>query len=316
MKRWILFMTAPLTALALPAYAEEAPSQAPAAATADTASVDAEAHRSDPWEPANRRLYAVGQFLDHVAFRPIALAYDHVVPKIVRKGVKNALTNLSEPGVAVNDLLQGKPKSAGASAVRFALNTTVGCVGVIDVAKSAGVEHHDNDAGITLAKYKMAAGPYLFVPLAGPSSVRDVIGMGADFVLDPIGWAQFKGAGAVAGSQMALTAVDARAEAEPELQQLKTVAADPYATLRAYYLQARASEAGAPVEMADMPDIPDIGDGTMVADANAPAEPVVAVAPSPAEPDAAPALQTVADAAPPPVFDADPMVYGGAGGVF
>lgn len=215
-------------------------------------------HSQDPWEGLNRGLYGIGQVLDRVALRPVAMCYRHWLPRPLRHGVSNVLSNLDEPDIGVNDLLQGKPRRAGATALRFVINSTVGVVGVFDVASHAGLPHHDNDAGITLGVYNVSAGPYMYLPLAGPSSVRDAVGAGIDFIMDPVGWANFKGANTAYASQFALEAIDQRVIADSDLRQLNHTAVDPYATLRSYYLQSReAMVRGRPLQIEDLPDLPD-----------------------------------------------------------
>lgn len=246
MKKINLLLAVAMATLSAPAEAQERNSEAHAGA------------REDPWQGLNRSLYGFGSFLDHLAFRPLAKCYQHWIPRIVRHGVHNMLSNLDEPDIGVNDLLQGKPMKAGAAAFRFGVNTTVGVVGVFDVAARVGVAHHDNDAGLTLGDYHIGAGPYVYVPLAGPSSVRDLVGVGVDFVLDPLNIVNFNGSNILFNTQMAAGALDARVDADEDLVELDKVAADPYATERSIYLQTREAELhNQGVNVEAMPDIPD-----------------------------------------------------------
>lgn len=232
----------------------------------EASAAQAERSRVDPWESVNREFYAVGQLLDRVAFRPLAKCYQHWLPRTIRVGVSNALSNLDEPEVGVNDLAQGRPRRAGVAALRFAINTTVGVAGVFDIAKHAGLSHHDNDAGLTLGRYNVASGPYLYVPIVGPSSVRDIIGAGADFLLDPLGWVRFRGSDRFYEGEIAISALDARVAADDDLTTLSRIAVDPYATLRSYYLQSRESLVrDRPLDIGDLPDFPEAP--------NSPAEP-------------------------------------------
>lgn len=179
---------------------------------------------------------------DRAIFRPAALGYRDAVPKPVRKGIRHLLSNLSEPIVFLNDLLQLRPKRAAQTFARFFINSTAGIGGVLDVAKTARLPHHDNNFGTTLAHYGVGPGPYLFLPFLGPTTLRDFVGgQGEDFILplvlgNPLDRLEFQlPRGVLAG-------LDLRAESDAQLKALLNSAADPYATLRSVYLQARASE--------------------------------------------------------------------------
>jgi len=201
---------------------------------------------NDPLEPTNRVFYAVNNGVDTVVLRPIALAYQYVVPEPVRTGVHNVLTNLGTPVLLSNDLLQGKPQNAGNTAVRFLINTTAGLVGFFDVAKTIGYPRHESDFGITLALWGVPDGPFLFLPVLGPSDPRDAAGFGVDVALDPLTWV---GKGAVVTdlgyARYGITAVDARTGALDEVDQIKKTALDPYATFRSLYRQHRESQINA-----------------------------------------------------------------------
>jgi phospholipid-binding lipoprotein MlaA len=201
---------------------------------------------NDPLEPTNRVFYAVNNGLDTVVLRPIALAYQYVVPEPVRTGVHNVLSNLGTPVLLSNDLLQGKPQNAGNTAVRFLINTTAGLVGVFDVAETVGYPKHESDFGITLALWGVADGPFLFLPVLGPSDPRDAAGFGVDIALDPFTWV---GKGAVVTdlgyTRFGITAVDARTGALDAVDQINKTALDPYATFRSLYRQHRASQIAA-----------------------------------------------------------------------
>ncbi|HEX4098123.1 MAG TPA: MlaA family lipoprotein, partial [Caulobacteraceae bacterium] len=160
--------------------------------------------RSDPLEPVNRRLYALDSTLTraiHKAPRLAPRSEPHV--RAAAKAARNVLANLDEPSVAANDLLQHRFAKALASAVRFVINSTIGVAGVTDIASRLGVHHHDNDADRTLAKYGAPTGPYLYVPIAGPTTLRALIGQTAEGYLYPPHWlrlaaaigAALKGAG-------------------------------------------------------------------------------------------------------------------------
>ena len=124
---------------------------------------------NDPLEPTNRVLYAINNGLDTVILRPVALAYRNVVPEPVRTGIHNVLSNLGTPVQLGNDILEAKPRRAGDTTMRFLINTTIGVVGIFDVAKELGYPNHDNDFGMTLALWGVPEGPFLFLPVLGPS---------------------------------------------------------------------------------------------------------------------------------------------------
>lgn len=214
--------------------------------------------RSDPFEPANRRIYGVSNFLDRQLFRPAAMTYRRVLPRPIRSGAHNFVSNLDEPSIAINDLLQGKLKRAGTSTMRFATNTTFGVAGLFDVAAKAGLLKHDNDFGITMGKWRLKSGPYLYIPLAGPSSVRDLTGIGVDFFLDPLGWVSFHGSDAIFATETVVGALDARVRADRALKDFKAISVDPYASMRSAYLQSREDKVqDGKINIDALPDFPD-----------------------------------------------------------
>ncbi|HYM31695.1 MAG TPA: VacJ family lipoprotein [Candidatus Cybelea sp.] len=143
---------------------------------------------NDPLEPTNRFIFGFNQTLDHGFIRPIALAYRGVVPEQGRLAVHNVVTNLREPWIFANDVLQGEIGRAGDTLGRFVINSTIGIAGIFDVAGSNtfNMPYHDNDAGITLAKWGIGSGPYLVLPILGPSNPRDAVGIGLEYFLDPV----------------------------------------------------------------------------------------------------------------------------------
>ncbi len=165
----------------------------------------------DPLEPTNRVLYTINDGLDTIILRPAALTYRAVVPEPVRTGVHNVLANLDTPVQLGNDVLQAKPRRAGDTTMRFLINTTLGVAGIFDVAKRLGYPDHDTDFGVTLALWGVPDGPFLFLPVLGPSNPRDAIGRGVDYAGDPFTWV---GQGAVVSAldwtRFGLTVLDAR----------------------------------------------------------------------------------------------------------
>lgn len=198
---------------------------------------------NDPLEPTNRVMYAINNGLDTVILRPLAVAYRWAVPEPVRNGVHNVLSNLGTPVQLGNDVLEAKPRRAGDTTMRFLINTTVGVVGIFDVAKEWGYPDHDNDFGQTLALWGVPEGPFLFLPVLGPSDPRDAIGHGVDVAGDPFTWV---GQGAVVTglnwTRYALTAVDERERVLDAVDSIKKTALDPYATFRSLYRQHRAAQ--------------------------------------------------------------------------
>ena len=197
---------------------------------------------NDPLEPTNRVLYAINNGIDTVVMRPVAKAYRAVLPQVVRTHVHNVLVNINMPGQLFNDMLEGKPRHAGDSLMRVLLNTTVGIGGVFDVATDLGWPDHDADSGVTLALWGIPNGPFLFLPILGPSSPREITGFGADIGMNPLTWVGHGQAVLVLGyAQYGIAAVDARAAVLDDLDKITAQALDPYATIRSLYRQHRES---------------------------------------------------------------------------
>lgn len=198
---------------------------------------------NDPIEPTNRVFYAINDGLDTMLLRPAAAAYRFILPSQVRTGIDNLLTNLSTPVRLSNDILQGKPRLAGDTAMRFLINTTIGVVGIFDVAKDMGFPHHDTDFGITLALWGTPEGPFLFLPILGPSGPRDAVGFGVDIAMDPFTWV---GKGTTVTdlgyARLGVSAVDQREKVLDTVDQIKKTALDPYATFRSLYRQHRQAQ--------------------------------------------------------------------------
>lgn len=127
----------------------------------------------DPWEPVNRAIFSFNDTLDRFTLKPVAKVYDRFVPEPVSDSIGNVFSNLGEPRNLVNDTLQGKFHDAGIDTARFLLNTTVGVVGLFDVATRMGLRRNDEDFGQTLGAWGVPSGPYLVLPLLGPSTLRD-----------------------------------------------------------------------------------------------------------------------------------------------
>ena len=232
---------------------------APTAAGAATSGAVTSGDKADPAERVNRVGYAIHQVFDHYLIRPAAMAFKAVTPKFLRHGLENVLTNLSEPVVAGNDLLQGRVSKAGAATLRFMTNTTVGVGGVFDVANGAGLPHHDNGFALTLARAGVKPGPYLFIPLVGPTTVRDAIGNGIDGLTNPFHWLAQSRSETLVISQTVVAGLDERVNADADLTALMSEATDPYATLRSVYLQNQQSKIDDSAAAA-VPALPDFDD--------------------------------------------------------
>jgi phospholipid-binding lipoprotein MlaA len=240
--------TAPVAAPAAPQASSAAPELAdpladPATAPASPPQIGGHTP-GDPLEGFNRAMFGVYDAIDRALYRPVALGYKHVVPRPVRSGVRNFFSNLTEPVVFLNYLLQLRIGKAARTLARFTLNTTFGLGGVIDLAgrKNVGLSHHDNTLGDTLAYYGVGPGPYLFLPFLGPTTLRDLVGGPPDAALLPtLVGVPFDRWYYTAGSA-ALIGLDQRAEADPDLRALYAGAVDRYATLRSVWLQNRAAE--------------------------------------------------------------------------
>lgn len=252
----------------------------------------AQAHDpADPWEHLNRKFFAVQQGLDRHIFGPLSRGYGGLVPRFVRKGVANFARNLTEPLVMVNDLLQGHPGRAASTLGRFAINSTVGVGGLIDVAAKGRIPHHDNGFGLTLGRWGLKPGPYMFLPLLGPSTLRDSIGDGADIGLNPLNYLHYRYETEIGAALVVVQGLDTRLDAAQDLETIEQTSTDPYATLRSYYLQNRAAEvADRPADIPALPDFDDPGAPPAAATTGPTPQPAAALnsAPAPAQNSTAP----------------------------
>lgn len=240
-------LTTTLAAAAAPASAQVgAPSASPATS---------ERTPQDPWEDANRKSFLVGGAIDTILVRPAAVLYQRLTPRPARDGVRNVTSNLGEPVIIINRVLQLRPDLAVVALSRLTVNSTLGVAGLFDVATGAGLAKKGTNFGQTLSRYGVRAGPYLFIPVLGPSTVRDAAGRAVDAALDPFFWIRFRDDGYFLGARAALAALDARSRADPALQDLKRTATDPYASLRSAYLQnADFLDHGGKLDVQSLPD--------------------------------------------------------------
>jgi len=213
-----------------------------ASAPSDPSAADEADSDNDPAEGVNRAIFKANLAADHAVMRPVAQAYTDHVPEVVQTGIHNVVQNLKEPAVALNDLLQGNVKHAWESAQRLAVNTTVGAAGMVDVAAKWGLPPHKADFGQTLAVWGVGEGPFVELPLLGPSNPRDAVGTVVDLALNPltfVGGAPATIAGAATGGA---NLVDTRAQHLQDLDALERKSLDYYASLRSVYRQHREAQ--------------------------------------------------------------------------
>ena len=225
----------------------------------------------DPLEPFNRTIFSLNDKVDKTVVKPVASAYREVAPKIIRTGVTNFFGNLSDVWSTVNNVLQAKPQEAAESLFRVTTNTIFGLGGILDVASEMRIPKHSEDFGQTLGYWGVPSGPYLVLPVLGPSTFRDTAGTVVDF----------KGNLATRGSDVparnttsAIGIVNVRANLLDAGDLLDQAALDKYSFARDVYLQRRRSLIGRSVpESEERYDLPEAG-------ANAPADASQAVPPT------------------------------------
>jgi len=191
---------------------------------------------NDPLEGYNRAMYSFNNTLDRTVIRPVAKGYDTVVPTGISQGVSNFFSNLNEITVILNDLLQLKFGQALDDAGRFALNTTVGFGGILDVATMAGHEKNNEDFGQTLGVWGVETGPYVVLPFFGPRNFRDTFGLVGDMYTDPVNHLDDAGA---RNALIATRVIDTRANHLSIKNVLDEAALDEYSYVRNAYLQHR-----------------------------------------------------------------------------
>lgn len=215
---------------------------------------------NDPLEPLNRKTFAFNMLLDRILLKPVTKVYIAIVPAVGRDALRHALDNMKEPVVAINNVLQGRPKGAEIAVGRLIVNTTFGLAGLADMAQKMGIKPQTGDFGQTLYTWGFPQGPYLILPILGPSNPRDALGMAADNYIDPFSYA------ATAADiddinilRFVLGGIDERARAMATLDELQKNSLDFYAQLRSLVQQHRAAElrhGAAPPPSASFYDIP------------------------------------------------------------
>ena len=224
-------------------------------------SPQAQAPIPDPWARENRNLYRFSNAVDRTAIAPGIHLYIRVVPSKIRTGLSNSASNLREPGTAANDLLQGHFKRAGMATARFAVNSTFGLAGLMDVASKSGIAKHESDFGQTLGRFGAQSGPYIFIPFVGPSSVRDGLGRIVDIFADPLAIATGGLTTVFADVRAGVDVFDARVSVDGQLREANREFTDPYATIRSVYSQQRANQIAVARGEASgrVGDLPDFG---------------------------------------------------------
>jgi phospholipid-binding lipoprotein MlaA len=204
----------------------------------------AEEDFNDPLEDTNRKIFDFNQTVDRHVLVPVAKAYRTALPEPVRNSLRDFLVNLQEPLIFANDTLQGDFGRAKDTVVRFVLNSTIGMGGLVDVAGRWGIPYHEEDLGITLGVWGIPAGPYLVVPILGPSDPRDLGAEVAEGFGDPFNrlvtgnpftlyWIPFVRGG--------VSGIDQRARYLDTLADIERTSLDYYATIRSLYRQRRAA---------------------------------------------------------------------------
>lgn len=219
---------------------------------------------NDPFEPMNRTIFELNRGLDTAIFRPLAIAYRKLFPDDIRDGVRNITRNLNTPRNFIHDVLQGEPDRARDSAARFAVNSLAGVGGAIDVmamettVEGEAIPYHDEDLGQTFGVWGFDEGPYLMLPLFGPSNVRDAVGKVGDIFMDPFRYVIPNDFDLAFGlSRRIASGIDTRSRNIESLDEIERTSIDFYVTIRSLYRQHRAAEIrnGAPGELAPAPDI-------------------------------------------------------------
>jgi len=210
----------------------------------------------DPYEADNREVHEVNRAIDNAFVRPVSNTYGSVVPSPVRTGISNFVSNLSLPGVVVNDLLQLRIEDALNNSGRFLFNSTIGIGGILDPSTAIGIYERKSDFGETMARWGLREGAYMELPLLGPSTERDAIGKVVDFALNPTRVllpSDLRTANTVA---TIAAGANSRYRFSDTIDSILYDSADSYAQARLYYLQNRRFQLGqGTTEDADYEDL-------------------------------------------------------------
>ena len=203
---------------------------------------DDPASSDDRFEQTNRSVFAFNQKIDRNITRPVAVFYNHAVPQFARDGLHNVLINLDSPVTLANDVLQADVVRTSQTAGRIAINSTLGLGGLVDLASRVGIPAHETDFGETLGSYGVGEGPYLVLPLLGPSNPRDFAGSIVDVFFDPLIYAKWQGATALEIGHESSDVLDTRARNIDTVDELQQSSLDFYTTVRSVYRQHREFE--------------------------------------------------------------------------
>jgi phospholipid-binding lipoprotein MlaA len=235
---------APALVPVLAAAAQAATGAGPAQAPVPIAAPGLRHVPGDPLEKWNRRFFRGYQKADRRVLGPVARGYAHAVPKPVRYGLRNFFSNLGEPLVFLSYLIELKPGKAAETAGRFLINSTLGIGGLADVAKAPKVNlpHRPNSFSDALGYYGVKPGPFLFLPLVGPTSLRDLLGGQAEASILPFAVGTPFDRAEYQVTRAVTSGLEARAESDADLKALLADAVDPYATFRSVWMQDRQGE--------------------------------------------------------------------------
>ena len=240
----------------------------------------------DPIEGFNRAMFAFNEGLDTVIVKPVAKGYEAVLPSPIRTGVTNFFANIEDVFIGVNNLLQGKIPQAFNDFGRVAINSTIGLLGILDVASDAGLEKHDEDFGQTFGRWGVGNGAYVVIPVFGPRTARDTVGLVLDVAADPVAEHRPKRS---RNAALVLRTVNDRANLLPADKVVEEAALDKYSYMRDAYLQRRRNliydgnppreaEASADIEPLTPLAAPDAGGLEPKASAESVVDSVVAIA--------------------------------------
>jgi phospholipid-binding lipoprotein MlaA len=194
---------------------------------------------ADPLEGVNRATFAFNEAVDKAVLTPVAKGYQAVTPQVVQSGVSNAFGNVGDVGTSVNNLLQGKPGNALSDVGRVLLNSTLGILGLFDVATPMGLQKNNEDFGQTLGKWGVGSGPYLVLPLLGPSTLRDTVGRFPDRY---VGYSRYVEHVPTRNVLTGVEIIQLRAELLKTTQTLDEASLDKYQFLRDAFLQRRLNQ--------------------------------------------------------------------------